>query len=134
MKRYLNKVRECIKSLTLAKLQQIPKEENIEADSLAKTAFVDSNINEQVRVQYIPSIDVPKVQQIDGKANWTTPIISYLKDDILPEEKEEAQKLRIRVDKFILMDEVLYKRGFSQPYLRCLTPNESNYIMKDFHE
>lgn len=95
---------------------------------------MDSVINEQVRVQYIPSIDVPKVQQIDGEANWTTPIISYLKDSILPEEKEEARKLRIRVAKFVLMDEVLYKRGFSQPYLRCLTLNESNYVMRDFHE
>ena len=50
MKRYLNKVREYIKSLTLAKLQQIPREENIEVDSLAKTAFADSDINEQVKV------------------------------------------------------------------------------------
>ena len=36
--------------------------------------------------------------------------------------------------KFVLMDEVLYKRGFSQPYLRCLTPDESHYVMRDIHE
>ena len=98
----------------------------MEANSLAKTASADGIINEQVKVQYIPSIDVPKVQQIDGEANWTTPIISYLKDDILLEEKEEARKPRVRVAKFVLMDKVLYKRGFSQPYLRCLTLDESN--------
>ena len=41
----------------------------MKADSLAKTASTDGIINEQVRVQYIPSIDVPEVQQIDGEAN-----------------------------------------------------------------
>ena len=32
------------------------------------------------------------------------------------------------------MDEVLYRRSFSQLYLRCLTLDESNYIMRDLHE
>ena len=32
------------------------------------------------------------------------------------------------------MDEVLYKRGFSQPYLKCLTPNESHYVLRDVYE
>ena len=29
---------------------------------------------------------------------------------------------------------VLYKRGFSQPYLRCLAPDEANYILRKVHE
>ena len=32
------------------------------------------------------------------------------------------------------MDNVLYKRGFSQPYLRCLNPKESLYVPRDVHE
>ena len=32
------------------------------------------------------------------------------------------------------MDEVLYKRDFSQPYLRCLTLDESHYILRDIHK
>ena len=32
------------------------------------------------------------------------------------------------------MDEVLYKSGFSQPYLRCLAPNEASYVLKEVHE
>ena len=65
------------------------------------------------RSPYIPSIDFPKVNQIDGEANWTTPIMSYLKDGILLEDKEEARKLRVRAVKFVLTDEALYKRRFS---------------------
>ena len=62
MKRYLSKVRHCVKSFTLAKFQQILREEYMEADSLAKAPSVDGIINEQVKVQYIPSIDVLEVQ------------------------------------------------------------------------
>ena len=32
------------------------------------------------------------------------------------------------------MDEVLYKRGFSQPYLRCLALDEANYVLREIHE
>ena len=29
---------------------------------------------------------------------------------------------------------MLYKRGFSQPYLRCLAPDEANYVLREIHE
>ena len=122
MKRYLSKVRHYVKSFTLAKFQQILREEYMEADSLAKAPSVDGIVNEQVKVQYIPSIDVLKVQQIDEEANQTTSIISYLNDSILPEEKEEAQRPKVRATKFVLMDEVLYKRGF--PLLGMFDPRQ----------
>ena len=60
--------------------------------------------------------------------------MSYQKDRRLPEGKNEARKLRIRAARYVLMDEVLYKRGFSQPYLRCLAPDEANYVLKEVHE
>ena len=85
----------------------------MEADSLTKAASVDELVDDQVKVQYILSIDVPEVYQIN---------------------REEARKLRVRIAKFVFMDEVLYKRGFSQPYLRCLTLDKSHYVMRDVHE
>ena len=60
--------------------------------------------------------------------------MSYLEDGLLQQDKEEARKLMVKVVKFVLMDEVLYKKSFSQPYLRCLTPDESHYILRDIHE
>ena len=42
-----------------------------------------------------------------------TLIVAYLKDGRLSEGKDKARKLRIRSAKYVLMDEVLYKRGFS---------------------
>ena len=83
-------------------------------DTLTKEASVTGALDEFDEIQYIPSIDLPKVQQIENRENWMTPIVSYLKDGKLPKGKDEARKLRIRAARFVFMDEVLYKRGFSQ--------------------
>ena len=32
------------------------------------------------------------------------------------------------------MDEVLYKRYFSQLYLRCLASHEANYVLREIHK
>ena len=106
----------------------------MEADALAKEASATGAMDEFDEVQYVLSIDLPKVQQIEDRENWMTPIVSYLKDGKLPEGKDEARKPRVRTTKYVLMDEVLYKRGFSQPYLRCLALDEANYVLREVHE
>lgn len=87
----------------------------MKVDRLAKVASTDGVMDEQVEVQQFLSINIPEVQQVDGKANQTTSIVSYLKDRILLEDKEVAWKLRIRSTKFILMDEVLLKEFSLNP-------------------
>ena len=123
-----------MKKFKEANFVQIPREENVEADVLAKEALATKPINEFDEVQYVPSIDLPEVQQIEDRENWMTLIVSYLKDGKLPEGKDEAKKLKVRAARYILIDEVLYKRGFSQPYLRCLTSDEANYVLREIHE
>ena len=61
-------------------------------------------------------------------------IASYLKDDILLNEKEAARKLKVQATRFVLIKDVLYKRGFSRPYLRCLGNEEADYVMREVHE
>ena len=85
----------------------------MEANTLAKEASATGATDEFDEVQYIPSIDLPEVQQIMNEENWMNPIVSYLKDGKLPEGKDEARKLRVKAAWYFLMDEVLYKRGFS---------------------
>ena len=60
-------------------------------------------MNEFNEVQYVPSIDLPKIQQIEDRENWMTPIVSYLKDGKLPEGKDEARKLKVRAARYVLM-------------------------------
>ena len=134
MKKYLNKVRRLVKKFKEASFIQVPKEEIVEADALAKEVSTDGSVDEFDEVEYMPSIDLPEIQHIEAKESWMTLIVTYLKDGRLPEERDEVRKLRIRSAKYILIDEVLYKRGFSQPYLRCLAPDKANYVLREIHE
>ena len=134
MKKYFNRVRRLVKKFKESNFIQVPREENMEADALAKATSAERSVDEFDEVQYMPSIDLLKVQQIEGEENWMTPIIAYLKNGRLLEERDEARMLRIRSTKYVLIDEVLYKRGFSQPYLRCLAPDEANYVLREVHE
>ena len=46
-------------------------------------------------VQLSPLIDSDDVHEIGSESNWTIPIASYLKNGILPNEKEVARKLKV---------------------------------------
>ena len=62
MKKYLNKVRRLIKKFSEAHFVQVPKEENMETDTLAKEASVSELTEKFDEVQYMPSIDLQEVQ------------------------------------------------------------------------
>ena len=62
MKKYLNKVRSLIKKFNEAHFIQVLREENMEADTLAKEASVNELTDEFDEVQYMLSIDLPEVQ------------------------------------------------------------------------
>ena len=80
MKKYLNKVRRLIKKFNETHFIQILRENNMEANTLAKEASVSELTDELDEIQYMPSIDLPEVQQIGGNENWMTPIVGYLKE------------------------------------------------------
>lgn len=51
-----------------------------------------------------------------------------------PSQKEEARKIKRRATRFTQVDRVLYKQGFSTPLLRCISPQETQYILAEVHE
>ena len=63
-----------------------------------------------------------------------TPIISFLQDGHLPQDVEKARKVRKRAAKFTILNDILYKKGFSMPYLKCVDEEEAKYILKEIHE
>ena len=119
MKKYLEQVRRRVDELK-AKIIQIPRGENEYADRLAKAALAKhmTALNNVLSfVQLSPLIDSVDVQEIGSENNWTTPLISYLKNGVLLDGREVTRKLKVQATWFILMKDVLYKRGFSRPYL-----------------
>jgi len=136
MKRYLDQVKRRVDELK-AKIIQIPRGENEQVDCLAKAASAEHMTtldNVLSFVQLSPLIDTIDVQEIGSESNWTTPLITYLKNGVLPDGREAARKLKVQAARFILMKDVLYKRGFSRPNLSCLGLEEADYVMREVHE
>ena len=61
MKKYLERVLWLVKKFKKANFVQIPREENMEADTLAKEASANEAMDEFDEILYIPSIDLPEV-------------------------------------------------------------------------
>ena len=62
-------------------------------------------------------------------------IVLFLKEDILPEGKSEANKVRRKAPHFWLSeDQKLYKRSFYGPYLLCIYLEVSELLLKELHE
>ena len=136
MKKYLEQVKTQVNNLQ-AKFIQIPREENEHADCLAKAASAEHMlIPSQVLFffEILPLIDSISVQGIGSENNWTTPITSYLKDNVLLDGKEATRKLKVQAAQFVLIKDILYKRDFSRLYLRCLIPEEVDYVMREIHK
>ena len=61
MKKYLEMVLRLVKKFEKTDFVQIPREENMEANTLAKEASANEAMDEFNEIQYMPSIDLPEV-------------------------------------------------------------------------
>ena len=79
-----------------AKIVQIPRKENKQANRLAKASSVEYMItpdNVLSFVQLSPLIDYVDVQEIAPEDNWTTPLVSYLKKRHLTRREGSRKKV-----------------------------------------
>ncbi|GJW06148.1 reverse transcriptase domain-containing protein [Tanacetum coccineum] len=71
---------------------------------------------EVLKEKSIQKREVATIVEEDGPT-WMTPIMEYLKDGTLPDDRKEASKLRIKARQYELLEGVLYKRSFLKPWL-----------------
>lgn len=75
------------------------------------------------------------MHQVDIKEKtWMTPIIEYIETEALPKDKVQARWLWLRAVRYVIIDSRLYKRSFSLPLLKCVTPEQGMTILKDIHK
>ena len=79
-------------------------------------------------------IQAIKANPVNTETSWMTPITSYLQWGTLPSDQHKARRLKVHVSRFIILQGTLYKRGFSLPYLQCLAPVETEYVLKEINE
>ncbi|XP_075658989.1 uncharacterized protein LOC142628836 [Castanea sativa] len=137
MRKYLRLTKHLTLEFDRVEFAQIPRSQNMIADEIVKLASSKEGLTSmdfEMEVQKHPSIEEVFTFAIQSTNNWMTPIISFLQDGHLPQDVEEARKVRKRVARFIILNDTLYKTGFSMPYLKCVNEEEAKYILEEIHE
>ncbi|GJT75061.1 reverse transcriptase domain-containing protein [Tanacetum coccineum] len=139
MIKYLEKVRTLASTFKEFSIKQVPRGENKKADALSNIASTSfAHLSKQVLVEELKekSIDEKEVLAVleeEGRT-WMTPIHEYLVEEILPEEKKKAWVVRCKAKRYAVTNEVLYKKSFLRPWLRCVGPLQANYVLREIHE
>nr|GFB16677.1 hypothetical protein [Tanacetum cinerariifolium] len=139
MIKYLEIVRGLISGFTTFSISQVPQSKNKKADALSKIASTSfAHLSKQVLVELlenksIKEKEVATVIEEDGPT-WMTQLVDYLKEGVLPRDKKEARKLRLKARQYELMEGFLYRRSFLTPWLRCVGPLQADYVMREVHE
>ncbi|XP_050248853.1 uncharacterized protein LOC126696109 [Quercus robur] len=88
----------------------------------------------EIEVHRCPDIEEGHTFTIQSERNWMTPILSFLQDEQLLQDVEEVRKVKKRAARFTILNDTLYKRGFSMTYLRCVSEEEAKYVLEEIHE
>ena len=96
----------------------------------------------EIPVEHItnPSGQQPigEVLRLDTSLGWRNPIIAYLKDGTLLDDRVEARKLQHMATRYVLLEDILYKKSYTNlhpdPYLRCLSPKEARKVMQEIYK
>jgi len=103
---------------------------------------VEFQFRREISVEHItnPSVQQPagEVLRLITSPGWRSPIIYYLKDGTLLDDRAEARKLQHMGTRYVLLGDILYKKFYFNfhfdPYLRCLGLEEARKMMQEIHD
>ena len=138
MAKYVTLVKQRLASFSTWKLEHVPKDSNERADALVVVAAslpITKTIFLPVYYQPDSSIATIQVSQVgETSHSWMDPIAQYINTRELPNEKDQAHKVRIQSARFSLIDGQLFKQSLNGPYLKCLTTEQGQYVLAELHE
>jgi hypothetical protein len=133
--KYLEKVRETKRHFKGYSVQHIPRDDNNEADKLAKAAARNQELPPDVFFEIIrePSIkdSRPKIVNAVETPDWRTEIMVYLRGQYEPQDELEEKRLKQRARGYIVVNGELYKSGVTEPWLRCITSEKGLELLKE---
>ncbi|KAG4953998.1 hypothetical protein JHK82_039613 [Glycine max] len=63
-----------------------------------------------------------------------TPYKNFLIRGLLPPNENQAQRLKRKVNYYVILDGELFKRRLTTPLLKCLNSQQADYVMRELHE
>jgi ribonuclease HI len=144
---YLAVVRSLERQFKGFTLQHVDRARNEGADALAKAAARGKTLPSDVFYHVIgtPAVRNPEGLQVTNDPEghrivnlimteyWWAPITLFLQGYYHPSDVNEAKRLKHRSRDFVLVAGQLYKKGISQPMLKCVTETEGIQILREVH-
>ncbi|XP_071919058.1 uncharacterized protein [Coffea arabica] len=127
MQRYLSRARQLIAYFESFEIQRIPRSQNKRADALSRLASTSfSTLNKTVLVEILtePGYLEGTVCPVYPEDTWMGPLILFLGEGELLEDRTKAKKLQRKAPRYALRDNVLYKRSYLGPRLQCITAED----------
>ncbi|XP_073049603.1 uncharacterized protein [Primulina eburnea] len=135
MLKYLQLIKARAEVFTDWGIEQIPREENSEADTLTKmtASFSEVNTREVLRVSWLILSTEEEILP-EPEDSWMTHLIKFIINNELPEDRARAQRTKRQAPRFVLLNKILYRRSFQGPLLKCLSEREVDYVLREIHE
>ncbi|XP_057808738.1 uncharacterized protein LOC131023214 [Salvia miltiorrhiza] len=132
MRAYHSKIVELKKKFVEFRIEQISREENTRADLLARVAsVVEQTWNDEITLLCdTREMRTSQVFAVEIRDDWRAPIIHFL---ITGERLSRESNQRARYENYCLNNDQLYKRSFTHPLLKCLSPEEANFALTEIH-
>ena len=125
---------------------QVARGKNRHANSLATLALaMTEDIPRQIKVELIAEPSISAMANWAAKVDvaaittagscWMDPIIEFLAEDRMPDDKSEINKIRqVAFQYWLSTDRKLYRRSFGGPYLLCLHPGKLYELLAELHK
>jgi hypothetical protein len=102
--------------------------------------FLEHLHKPSVPAKSAPVTDNPTTEELavlavsDEIPEWTKPFLAYLSRKELPEDDVTARQIVRRATTCTIINGLLYKRSTKGIFLRCVSPEEGQRILRDMHE
>ena len=123
-----------MRQLDTFEIWPVLRKENTWADILSKLANTKPEGNNQSLIQETLIAEALLTLAIEVILNWMTPIIQYLQNGTRPKDPVELKRMAKEASYYTIIEGQLYRRGLSQPLLKCLNLDRISFILDEVHE
>ncbi|XP_072066994.1 uncharacterized protein [Arachis hypogaea] len=134
LQKYLERVKELSKQFEEVTVQHVSGERNTRADLLSKLASTKPGTGNRSLIQGITKEPAVVLHLTKISPSWMDSITDFLQNGKLPGGEKEAKALRREAAKYTVIQGQLFKKGLRQPLLKCLHPDQTDYVLREVYE
>jgi ribonuclease HI len=138
--KYLQFLRDQEKHFEGFTVKNISRNDNSDADELAKVAAKNTSLPQDVFYQILKQASIKAVQvtprevHIIQNEDWRAPIMAYLRGHYEPENKVNNIRMKQRTKNYKIINNQLYKQGICTPLLKYISAEEGKKLLSEIHK